>query len=99
MNTPPERTVLGTLEGRNIYVGDILYGLDGTQYRAALNDNLRFQKEYPMMLIDVEASTSCYTRSWGTGTHWEGRQVIFWIQRTPEQIREWTNEALSRKST
>jgi hypothetical protein len=68
------RQPLAHLEGRPIYVDDILYGLDGTKFKASTTGH----RDYPMAMIDLASVRENTYKSWLTDTHWKGQQVLFW---------------------
>lgn len=80
-----DKQVLATLEGKPVYEGAVLYGLDGCRHFVFPSNH----REFSMRLI-VEAPRLHKPTSfeWLTNTHWEGIQVVFWEPRTPEQIAE-----------
>lgn len=65
---------LAHLEGRPIFVGDILYGLDGKKFRATTTGH----RDFPMGMIDLATVRENTWSQWLTGTHWKGQQVLFW---------------------
>lgn len=62
------------LEGRPIFVGSILYGLDGTKYKATTTGH----RDYKMAMIDLATVHENSWSQWLTDAHWKGQQVLFW---------------------
>lgn len=65
---------LAVLECRPIFMGDILYGLDGTKYKATTTGH----RDFPMGMIDLASIRENSWTQWLTDTHWKGQQVLFW---------------------
>jgi hypothetical protein len=65
---------LAFLNGRPIHVGDILYGLDGTKYKATTTGH----RDFPMAMINLATVRGNTWSQWLTDTHWNGQQVLFW---------------------
>ena len=64
---------LAILEGRPIFEGDILYGLDGKRLRAGRPN--RRDCQFSMVVLDKHPGDPDL---WATDTHWKGQQVLFW---------------------
>lgn len=74
-----EPVPLAFLNGQPIYVDDILYGLDGTKFKASTTGH----RDYPMAMIDLASVRENTWTQWLTDTHWKGQQVLFW---SPDDI-------------
>lgn len=68
------REPLAYLDGRPIFVGDILYGLEGTKFKATTTGH----RDFPMGMIDLATVRENSWTQWLTDTHWKGQQVLFW---------------------
>lgn len=74
---PRERQqVVAILDGRELRVGDTVYGLDGAEFRVEKTIHI----DYTM---NLEMRNWCELgypgpRRWLTNTHFHGVQVIFW---------------------
>jgi hypothetical protein len=70
---------LAFLEDRPIFVDSILYGLDGTKFKATITGH----RDFPMGMIDLASVRGNSWVQWLTDTHWKGQQVLFW---SPDDI-------------
>ncbi len=81
-----DRQPLAWLEGRPIYIGDILYSLDGTKLKASTTGH----RDFPMAMIDLATVRENTWSQWLTDTHWKGQQVLFWSVDDIPALRDQT---------